>query len=127
MTWPRKMRPVLIVAALGVAVLVASLFGARALTSRLAVPTYVRPNPPRRASQTAGGPIVLGLVDTDPPPISYGLPPVLQSGTIAKVAVKDGDTVKAGARVVCEFDATILKKAGLEIGRRPPSPTPRRS
>ena len=41
-------------------------------------------------------------------PVAYGLPPVLQSGTVTKVHVKDGDEVQAG-KELCEFDATIQK------------------
>ena len=51
---------------------------------------------------------MLGLVDTDPPPVAYGLPPVLQSGTVTKVHVKDGDEVQTGKELY-EFDNTIQK------------------
>ncbi|HSQ58040.1 MAG TPA: HlyD family efflux transporter periplasmic adaptor subunit, partial [Gemmata sp.] len=56
-------------------------------------------------------------VDSSPSPVAYGLPPVLQSGTIAKVYVKDGQEVKKGdptkgipADKLYEFDAAIQKR-----------------
>lgn len=103
MNWPRKMRPVLIV--VGLALAVGSLVGARALTPG-STEASAKGDPAPRA---AGGPIVLGTVDTDPPPVSYGLPPVLQSGTVLKVSVKDGTAVKVGQELY-SFDSTIQQK-----------------
>jgi multidrug resistance efflux pump len=104
MAWIRKMRPVLIVVGIGLAV--GSLVGARALTNGSTADTSTKADTTPRAN---GGPIVLGLVDTDPPPVAYGLPPVLQSGSIAKVFVKDGDEVKVGQELYA-FDATIQER-----------------
>ena len=104
--WLRKMRPVLIVIGLGLAI--GSLVGARALThgsNADASGAKGDAAPPR----AAGGPIVLGTVDTNPPPVSYGLPPVLQSGAVLKVSVKDGEEVRAGQELY-SFDATIQQK-----------------
>ncbi len=101
MTWLRKTRPVLV--GVGLAVAIGSLIGARQLTGGSGKPADVAPAP-----RVAGGPVVLGLVDTDPPPVAYGLPPVLQSGTVTEVHVKDGDDVKTGQKLY-EFDATIQK------------------
>ena len=100
MTWLRKTRPALV--GVGLAVAIGSLIGARQLTGGSGKPADVAPAP------RAGGPVVLGLVDTDPPPVAYGLPPVLQSGTVTKVHVKDGDEAQAGKELY-EFDATIQK------------------
>ncbi len=109
MAWIRKMRPVLIVT--GVALAVGSLLGARALSNGSTAEASTKADTKPRIN---GGPIVLGLVDTDPPPVAYGLPPILQSGSIAKVYVKDGDEVKVGQELYA-FDATIqendLKRA----------------
>jgi multidrug resistance efflux pump len=102
MTWLRKMRPLVIV--LGVAGVVGSLVGARALThgggsEPAAKAADAGPRP-------AGGLTVLGTVDTDPSPVKYLLPPVLPSGVIAKVYVNDGDEVKAGKELYA-FDTTF--------------------
>lgn len=105
MNWLRKMRPVLIVIGLGLAV--GSLVGARALTHGSGSEATAKSADP--APKGAGGPVVLGTVDTDPPPVSYGLPPVLQSGTVLKVHVKDSDEVKAGQELY-SFDSTIQQK-----------------
>lgn len=104
MTWLRKTRPVLV--AVGLAVGIGSLIGARQLTSgggSASAKADIAPAP-----RVVGGPVVLGLVDTDPPPVAYGLPPVLQSGTVTKVHVKDGDEVQTGKELY-EFDATTQK------------------
>ncbi len=45
-------------------------------------------------------------MDTDPPPVSYGLPPVLQSGTVLKVFVKEHEDVKVDQPLYA-FDATL--------------------
>lgn len=101
MTWLRKMRPVLV--ALGLALGLATLIGARSLTGGSGPDAKATAPPAVR-----GGPVVLGLVDTDPPPVFYGLPPVLASGTVVEVHVKDGDEVKAG-QPLYRFDDTIQK------------------
>ena len=103
MTWLRKTRPVLIVT--GLALIVASVVGAGALSGGSGASAKAEPAPAPRA---AGGPIVLGTVDTDPPPVSYGLPPVLQSGTVLEKLVKDGDEVKVG-QPLYSFDATLMQ------------------
>lgn len=98
MTWLRKTRVLL---ALGLVLGVATIIGAGSLTG-----SNGAPDAKAVAPATGGGPVVLGLVDTDPPPVGYGLPPVLASGTVTVVHVKDGDEVKAGQKLY-EFDATI--------------------
>ncbi len=114
----RKMRPVLIV--VGLLLLVGSIVGARNLTGSGGPEAKAKGGDP--APRATGGPIVLGLVDTDPPPVPYGLPPILQSGTVVKVFVKDGDEVKAGQELYA-FDDTIPKaklesaKAAVEYAR----------
>ncbi|MDY3551289.1 hypothetical protein R5W24_000364 [Gemmata sp. JC717] len=112
MTWLRKMRPVLIVIGLGLAV--GSLVGARALThgSGSEATTKGADVPPPRA---AGGPVVLGTVDTDPSPVDYRLPSVLQAGTVSKVFVKDGDTVEEKQPLYAFDDA--VPRANLEHAR----------
>ncbi|MCS7020578.1 MAG: HlyD family secretion protein [Gemmataceae bacterium] len=106
-----RLRPAMLV--LGVLLLALSLFGAKALThgphdssaaQRFSTGT-VRPT----------GLIVLGTVDTDPPPVAYGLPPVLQSGTIAEVYVKEQQSVRAGDRLY-SFDTSLLQR-DLDIAR----------
>jgi len=54
------------------------------------------------------GTVVLGTADSDPPPARYGLPPVLQSGQVAEVFVKQGDTVKAGDKLY-RFNSQMLE------------------
>ncbi len=106
MTWLRRFRPVLFV--LGVALLVGTLVGAGALTAGHgnAGDAPKSANPAQAASAKASGPITMGTVDSDPPPVSYGLPTVLQSGSIAEVFVKDGQEVKAGEKLY-SFDTSI--------------------
>ena len=58
------------------------------------------------------GPIVMGTVDSEPSPVPYLLPPVLQSGTVAKVFVRGGQEVKVGDPLY-EFD-TAIQNADLE-------------
>jgi multidrug resistance efflux pump len=101
MTWLRKTRPVFIT--LGLALGIATLIGARSLTH--GTDATAKPDAPR----SGGGPVVLGLVDSDPPPVDYRLPPVLASGTVVKVYVKDGDEVRAD-QPLYEFDTTIQKQ-----------------
>lgn len=108
MKWLRRAQPVLFV--LGVLLLVGTLVGAGALanngTQQSAEPKSAIPGP---AGPKASGPITLGTVDSDPPPVTYGLPTVLQSGVVSEVFVKDGQDVKAGDKLYA-FDTTILKR-----------------
>src|SRR5438270_127892 len=109
MTWLRKTRPILW--AVGLALGIGVLLGAREMTHAGSSATVKSADPGPRSN---GGPVVLGLVDTDPPPVAYGLPPVLQSGTVTRVHVKDGDEItaemiKTGKDALYEFDNTIQK------------------
>lgn len=109
----KRVRPALLL--LGAALLAVTLFGAKALThgqggetsasARLLTPVAVRP----------AGLIVLGTVDTDPPPVAYGLPPVLQSGTIAEVFVREQQSVRVGDRLYA-FDTALLQR-DLDIAK----------
>lgn len=113
MSWQRKMRPVVLVAGLGLAI--GSLVGARALTHGTEPPAKGEPAPAPRA---AGGTIVLGTVDSDPQPIDYRLPAVLQSGTVAEVFVKEGAAVRAGDKLYAFDDAVQranVKKAKTAV------------
>ncbi len=106
-----RCRPAMVL--LGAALLAASLFGAKALTHGQG-----EPSASSRFSTSAVRPtglIVLGTVDTDPPPVAYGLPPVLQSGTIAEVFVKEQQIVRAGDRLYA-FDTSLLQR-DLEIAK----------
>jgi len=92
MTWLHKqLRPLLFV--LGGLLVIGSLLGARLLTAGGGGGTDTTPAPPP-SSKTALGTIVQGNVDSDPPPVYTGLPPVLQSGEVVQVFVKAGDEVK---------------------------------
>jgi multidrug resistance efflux pump len=62
------------------------------------------------------GPVVIGYVDSEPSPVPYGLPPVLQSGTVAKVFVKQFQEVKPDDPLY-KFDTT-LQEATLESARK---------
>jgi multidrug resistance efflux pump len=108
MSWLRKTRPVLVV--LGVGALVATVAGAAALTGGQEPKAGPGSGgaPEKAPAPKAGGIVVLGTVDTATPQVEYGLPPVLQLGTIAKVFVKDGVTVKAGDKLY-EFDTTVQR------------------
>jgi multidrug resistance efflux pump len=114
MSWSRRVRPALFV--LGAALLVGSLLGARALTNGHAKGNGEQP----RSASTApagklSGPIVLGTVDSEPSPVPYFLPPVLQSGTVVKVFVRAGQAVKVDDPLY-EFD-TSIQNAKLESAR----------
>lgn len=104
MNGQRHIRPALILG--GLALGGATLLGARSLTARPDAPSDPSPSSAPSLVQKVGGPIVLGTVDSDPPPVAYGLPPVLQSGTVAEVFVRDGQEVRAGDRLY-RFDTTL--------------------
>jgi len=111
MSWSRRLRPALFV--LGAALLAGSLLGARALTKANGQGNGEQPKTANPASTTKlSGPIVLGTVDSDPSPVPYLLPPVLQSGTVVKVFVRAGQDVKTNDPLY-EFD-TSLQKADYE-------------
>jgi multidrug resistance efflux pump len=91
---------------IGVALMIGSLLGAKLLTG--GHESDNKTDPSRANQEKLVGPVVMGTVDSDPQPIEYrGLPPVLQSGTIAKVLVKDGDKVSAGGKLYV-FDTSSL-------------------
>jgi multidrug resistance efflux pump len=113
MTWLQRIRPALYL--LGVLLVVGSLLGARLLTHGSGggtEPTQKTALPPGNGKANGNGPIVTGYADSDPTPIPYSLPPVLQSGRIAKLSVKQGDEVKKGDTLYV-FDTTV-QKAQLE-------------
>ena len=100
--------------ATGVVLLVGSLLGAHALS------TAHSSEPTKADSKLVGaskllGPVVLGTVDSNHQQIPYLLPPVLQSGTIAKRCVNDGDVVHAGDTLYV-FDTTPLQRS-LEVAK----------
>jgi multidrug resistance efflux pump len=108
MTRLRLMRPLLLSAA-GV-VVVGSLLGARLLGPGGGGGTDSSgKSPPAPAAKETIGTVAIGTADSDPPPARYGLPPVLQSGQIAEVYVKQGDDVKAGDKLY-KFDARPLEE-----------------
>jgi len=93
MVWQNARRKVLY--AIGGGLLVGSLLGARLLTSGGPAVTAVAPSANAPANGKEGsGPVVLGIADSNPSPIGFGLPPVLQSGEIVKVFVTAGQDVK---------------------------------
>jgi multidrug resistance efflux pump len=101
---------------LGLTLLVATLLGARALTAGHGNADHKTPEPPAAGGGKATGPVVLGTVESDTPMVQYGNSPVLQSGTITQVFVKEGQEVTAGnpekgipASKLYEFDSTILR------------------
>lgn len=113
MTWLRRVRPALFV--IGAALAVGSLVGARMLTNGQGKGNGNGEQP--KTANPAGnaklsGPIVLGTVDSEPSPVPYLLPPVLQSGTVVQVFVKGGQEVKVDDKLY-EFD-TSLQKADLK-------------
>jgi multidrug resistance efflux pump len=108
MRWLRKTRLAFFI--VGLALCIGTLVGARTLTGGSADKSK-GDNAPR---STSSGPVVMGTVDTDPPKIEYGLPPVLQSGTVSRVFVKDGDEItaemiRANKHALYAFDDTIPK------------------
>ncbi|VTS02184.1 Multidrug resistance efflux pump OS=Singulisphaera acidiphila (strain ATCC BAA-1392 / DSM 18658 / VKM B-2454 / MOB10) GN=Sinac_2086 PE=4 SV=1 [Gemmata massiliana] len=100
MNWLHKARPVLIVT--GLALVIGSLIGARELAHGSTSDASAKGDAPR----ATGGTIVLGTVDTNTPHVSYGLPPVLSSGTVSKVFVTDREEVKVDQPLYA-FDATL--------------------
>lgn len=115
MTWLRHTRPVLLV--VGGLLVIGSLFGARLLATGTG-------DGPKTANPTNGktgsGPVVIGFVDSDPSPVAYGLPPVLQSGQIVEVCVKEGQAVEVGADLF-KFDTSLqtadLRRAESLVGK----------
>jgi multidrug resistance efflux pump len=103
MTWLRRFRPLLIVT--GLLLAIGSLLGAKLLASGSTADPL-----PKTAAPTNGkngsGPVVIGYVDTDPRPVQIGLPPVLQSGQVSKVFVKEGDEVKEKQELFA-FDSSV--------------------
>ncbi len=112
MSWLGRAKPVLV--AVGLVALGVSLLGAR----RLNPPTAADAPPPGaggaapKSALPAGangqpiGTVVLGYVDSDPPPVLYSLPPAMQAGLVVKVNVREGDAVKPGDELY-RFDDTI--------------------
>jgi multidrug resistance efflux pump len=100
----------LLVAAGGV-VLVGSLLGARLLGpgGGGGTDSTGKAAPPAGGGKEAAATVVLGTADSDPEPARHGLPPVLQSGEVVEVFVKQGDEVKAGAKLY-RFDTTMLEQ-----------------
>jgi multidrug resistance efflux pump len=92
MVWQNVRRKMLY--AVGGGVLVGSLLGARFLTAGGGGTS----TPASSANPTNGkdgsGPVVLGVADSNPSPIGFGLSPVLQSGRIVKMFVTAGQEVK---------------------------------
>jgi multidrug resistance efflux pump len=82
--------------AVGGGLLVGSLLGARLLTHGGGGGTTAAAPPAGPTNGKDGsGPVVLGIADSNPSPISFGLPPVLPSGgQIVKVFVTAGQEVK---------------------------------
>jgi multidrug resistance efflux pump len=93
MAWLQKIRPLLFI--LGGLVVIGSLLGARLLThgSGGGGDTPAKGSLPTNGKQ-GSGPIFIGYADSNPSPIGFGLPPVLQSGEIVKVFVQAGQEVK---------------------------------
>lgn len=114
MSWVRRVRPALFV--LGAVLAVGSLLGARALTHASGKGNgeqskTANPAPTAKLS----GPIVMGTVDSEPSPVPYLLPPVLQSGTVTQVFVRGGQEVKIDDPLYV-FD-TSIQQADLESAK----------
>lgn len=106
MTWLHKVRPLLLV--LGGLLVIGSLLGARLLAPGAGggtVEAGQKSALPVATGKEGTGPVVLGYADSDPSPVGYGLPPILQSGEIEKVFVNPGDEVKV--RTVRLFGGTL--------------------
>jgi multidrug resistance efflux pump len=104
-----------VVAAGGVA-LVGSLLGARLLGPGGGGGTDAAGKFAPGAGKDAISTVVLGTADSDPGPVDYALPPILQSGRVAEVFVHQGDEVKAGDRLY-RFDSKILEAKLVEAER----------
>jgi multidrug resistance efflux pump len=92
MAWLQKIRPLLFI--LGGLVVIGSLLGARLLTHGSGGgDTAAKGSLPTNGKQ-GSGPIFIGYADSNPSPIGFGLPPVLQSGEIVKLFVQAGQEVK---------------------------------
>jgi multidrug efflux pump subunit AcrA (membrane-fusion protein) len=108
MSWKRKVRVGSF--ALGVLLMVGMLVGARLLSpgsggGGSADGSKAAPPPQKNGT----GPIVHGVVDSDPSPVAHGLAPVLPSGgLVTKVFVKEDQQVKEGDELYA-FDTTILE------------------
>jgi multidrug resistance efflux pump len=107
MTRLRMMRPLLLAAA--AVVVVGSLLGARLLGPGGGGGTDASGKSPTPAPKETIGTVAIGTADSDPPPARYGLPPVIQSGQVAEVFVKQGDEVKAGDKLY-RFDTRPLDR-----------------
>src|SRR6516225_7830409 len=105
MSWKRKVRVGSF--ALGVVLLVGMLVGAKLLSPGAGGGSDPAPKAAAPDKPTTGT-VVLGYVDSDPGPSRYGLAPVLQSGQVTKVFVKEDDVVKEGVPLY-EFDSTSLR------------------
>lgn len=117
MAWLRKTRSLLVAA--GGVLLIGSLLGARLLGPGGGGTDSTGKATPPPVGKEAVGTVVLGTADSDPSPVGYGLPPILQSGRIAEIFVKQGDEVKAGDKLY-RFDAQIpqakLNEAEAAVG-----------
>jgi multidrug resistance efflux pump len=118
MTWLRRVRPLLYL--LGVLLVVGSLLGARLLSHGSGGGSEAPPKtaiPPTNGKNGIGL-VVIGYADSDSPVVGFGLPPVLQSGTIAQVFVKQFQEVKKGDPLYA-FDASVqagdVKKAEAAV------------
>jgi multidrug resistance efflux pump len=122
MTWLRNVRPLLFV--LGGLLVVGSLLGARLLAhgSGGGAEATAKTAAPTTNGRDGSGPVVIGYADSDPPPVEYRLPPVLQAGEVVAVYVRQGDEVKVrefglfGRAVklgdpLYKFDTTIQERA----------------
>ncbi len=106
MTWLRRTRPALIVG--GVLILAGSFLAARLTASNGENPDATKTANPL-VTNAGSGPVFIGFVDSVRPPVHYGMPPVMQSGQIDQVFVKEGDHVNAGDPLYA-FDCALLEK-----------------
>lgn len=111
--------------ALGVCLLVGSIVGANRLLhpTDAKSPTGGDGGPPKHAPTAGspalpGGTVVLGTVDSDPPPVQVGPPNVAALVTVESVPVVDGQEVKAGD-VLVRFEnrvaAAKVKQAQAQL------------
>lgn len=109
----RRFRPVLVV--LGVLLVVGTLLGARYLSPGSGGGGDAQPKSALPPQSKPSGPVVIGFVDTDPQPATYGLPPHMASGKVEKVFVAEGQEVKAGEPLFV-FDSQLprAKQASAE-------------